>query len=332
MKISLNNVSLDIDLKNSQKFKNMEVIPIEALSAGKKEFITLKAGIQEGYVKISECESSTVNTVMAQNKSSTPLVLIDGEEVIGAMQNRIMNRSLIVPGNTTMPISVSCTEHGRWHTRGNSPKAREFSHSDFFADYETRHRKSETLYNNSDCQSEVWASISDLEIKNSYRSPTSALNDSYVHHRPRLNEYLKHFSMLYNQIGAIFIINGQIKGLELFYNPFLCSQYYDKILKSYIMNAITNYYSNCSSNSSNIDVGAFLADLSDSKLNHSPNQGLGQHIKFSNNHGTGSALINDGEFVHLNYFKTKYDVSYKKQRKNVRTFGSFDDLLSKMDE
>ena len=324
MKISLNNVSIEVDLKNSQKFKNMEVIPIEAASPGKKEFITLKAGIEEGEVKISECETSTVNTVMAQNMSSIPLVLIDGEEVIGAMQNRIMNRSLIVPGNTTMPISVSCTEHGRWHTHGNSPKAREFSGSDYFADYETRHRKSHKQYENMDCQSEVWNSISDLERSHSFHSPTSAMNDTYVQNKPMLNEYLNHFSMLYNQIGAIFVINGQIKGLELFYNPFVCSQYYDKILKSYIMNAISNY---SDSRSYNIDVNGFLMDLSDSKLNHSPNQGLGSHIKFSNNHGTGSALIYDGEFVHLNYFKTKHGV----RKSKVRTYHSMDDFLGGLD-
>lgn len=330
MNISLNNVSMEIDLKNSQKYKNMEVIPIESVRGGEHKFITLKAGIEEGIVKISECESSTVNTVMAHNMSSIPLVLIDGEEVLGAMQNRIMNRSLIVPANTTMPISVSCTEHGRWHTFGSSAKAREFSDSDNFADYETRHRKSARLFRNQDCQSEVWNSISDLEIKHSYSSPTSSLNDSYVHHRPRLNEYLKHFNMLYNQIGAIFIINGQIKGLELFYNPFICSQYYERILRSYIMNAISNYDS---SNCSSPDVEGFLRDLADSSLNHSPDQGLGHHVKFSNNHGTGSALIYDGEFIHLNYFKTKYGApkSTKWSRSNVRTYGSMSEFLNGLD-
>ncbi|MBR5502862.1 MAG: hypothetical protein IKV87_00195 [Methanobrevibacter sp.] len=321
MNISLNNVSANMDFANSQEHRNMEVIPIVSTNQNRHEFITLGSGIDEGIVKISECEISTVNTVMAQNMASIPLVLIDGDEITGAMQNRIMNRSLIVPPKTSMPISVSCTEHGRWHTRGNSPKAREFAHSDYAADYNTRSLKSRALFAKDSCQSEVWNSISDFERKHNYRSNTSALNDSYVRLRPRQNEYLRNFRMVENQIGLLVCINNQIKGLELFYNSFIYGQYHEKILRTYIMEAISTYES---PKFYNKDISKILSSLKDSKINNSPDEGMGKHFNFSNSCGTGSALVYEGDFVHLNFFISQEEA-------NVKRFKSMNDFLDDFD-
>lgn len=47
---------------------------------------------------------------MVTTNAVTPLLLIVGEEIIGAKQNRIINKSTIIPAKKTMKISVSCTE------------------------------------------------------------------------------------------------------------------------------------------------------------------------------------------------------------------------------
>ena len=115
MDIVIDGTNVSLELLDSQKFKNMEVIPVKINSNNPRDYLTLKRGIRAGFVEITECEVSTVGTVLARNNASIPLVLIDGDEIVGAKQNRIMNRSLIIPPKTTMSVSVSCTEQGRWH-------------------------------------------------------------------------------------------------------------------------------------------------------------------------------------------------------------------------
>lgn len=115
MNIVIDGMRVSLELLNAQRYRNMEVIPVRINRNGHNDYLTLKRGIRAGFVEITECEVSTVGTVLARNKANVPLVLIDGDEIVGAKQNRIMNRSLIVPPLTTMEVSVSCTEQGRWH-------------------------------------------------------------------------------------------------------------------------------------------------------------------------------------------------------------------------
>jgi hypothetical protein len=48
------------------------------------------------------------------NKSDRMLLILDGEGLVGAKQNRIVNTTILIAGNTTTVIPVSCVEQGRW--------------------------------------------------------------------------------------------------------------------------------------------------------------------------------------------------------------------------
>lgn len=49
-----------------------------------------------------------------RNRGLDPAFLLDGEELVGAKQNRILNLSILVPGQTSLEIPVSCVEQSRW--------------------------------------------------------------------------------------------------------------------------------------------------------------------------------------------------------------------------
>lgn len=49
-----------------------------------------------GLVEVKECETSTVNTLIVKNHEVTPLILIDGEEIVGGDQNRIVNSTILI--------------------------------------------------------------------------------------------------------------------------------------------------------------------------------------------------------------------------------------------
>ncbi len=366
MDIVIDGTNVSLELLDSQKFKNMEVIPVKINSNNPRDYLTLKRGIRAGFVEITECEVSTVGTVLARNNASIPLVLIDGDEIVGAKQNRIMNRSLIIPPKTTMSVSVSCTEQGRWHygrpginyrpindysnesgfdmndesydvnQDEHFNEYRNFDCSDFAADFSTRSNKSRALFEDRDCQSTVWNSINELENKTSYKSRTSALNDNYVHHRVKHNEYLRHFRIEYGQSGAIFIINGQIKGFELFPNPSIYQDYHEKILRSYIMEAVANLNSKSydgifySPRGLFDEIKDFLRELSFSDIRHSKNEGIGRHLKFSNSFGHGALLFDGNDLVHITYFN---DCRYSSRirRRSGRRYGSFRDFAENYD-
>lgn len=336
MNIVIDGINLSLELLESQRYKNMKVIPVRMNDVGNSEYLTLKRGINAGFVEVTECEVSTVGTVLARNNANVPLVLIDGDEIVGAKQNRIMNRSLIVPPKTTLPISVSCTEQGRWHYgrddvgggfeyefNDSRDSIEHFACSDIAADFSTRRYKSQDLFESGECQSTVWNSINDLERKTSFRSRTSALHDNFVNHRPMLDEYLKNFRLEYGQLGAIFIINGQIKGMELFANPSIYQDYHEKIFRSYIMEAITNHQ--FGSAFVEKDVREFLREISRSEFKRSEEKGIGRHLQFANCYGYGAALLNGHDLVHINYFHNGKSHSGIRRGKG-RRYSSFRDF------
>ena len=52
--------------------------------------------------------------------SADNLEYFDGEQLVGAKQNRILNTDVIVPAHSKLSIPVSCVEAGRWDGRRHS--------------------------------------------------------------------------------------------------------------------------------------------------------------------------------------------------------------------
>jgi hypothetical protein len=72
-----------------------------------------------GEARVTEVsEAGSVPFLQVANGADRPLLLLDGEELIGAEQNRILNTAVLVAAHTEVTIPVSCVEQGRWGYRG----------------------------------------------------------------------------------------------------------------------------------------------------------------------------------------------------------------------
>ena len=301
--IDIDGTKISFELLESQKYKNVEVIPINSDSFGTKDFITLKKGYEMNLVEIKELENSSVNCVLCKNDAVVPLLLIDSDEITGAMQNRIINDTLLVPAQSSLKIPVSCIEHGRWHYKGAGNEAKRFAPSSYSADFRTRGRKLRAGYENRHYQNEVWDSINELETRHLHRSPTSALHDSYENLKDKQNDYLNEFKIEEGQNGVIFIVNGELKGLELFYNHSIYKEYHEKLCRSYIIEAIVENKSE--DYVDRVELMRKLENISDSVSKSIKSIGLGDNLKFSNDFGSGSSLVYEDEMIHMTFVKAE---------------------------
>ena len=53
---------------------------------------------------------------MVVNPTDVAVLLYEGEEVLGAQQNRTFDVSVLVPAGASVRVPVSCVEHGRWES------------------------------------------------------------------------------------------------------------------------------------------------------------------------------------------------------------------------
>ena len=95
----------------------LAVIPLLAPNLDDPDWLTLEeAGERARITEVSEAGS--VPFLKVANWADQPLLLLDGEELIGAKQNRILNTTVLVAAHTEVTITVSCVEQGRWGYRG----------------------------------------------------------------------------------------------------------------------------------------------------------------------------------------------------------------------
>ena len=89
------------------------VIPLLAHGAPDPGWLTLaEAGDAVAIEEVSE--AGAVPTLRLTSTAERPVLLLDGEELIGAKQNRVLNTTVLVAAHGRLTIPVSCVEQGRW--------------------------------------------------------------------------------------------------------------------------------------------------------------------------------------------------------------------------
>src|SRR5205823_3796185 len=86
-------------------------------------------------------EHGDVNEVLVCNASKLPLLLYEGELILGARQNRTIDAPVLVPKGVELHVSVSCVEQGRWE---DGKRAARFSPAAYTVDPELRRTKRAT--------------------------------------------------------------------------------------------------------------------------------------------------------------------------------------------
>jgi len=204
-------------------------------------YLTLDEALSEGWARITEIgEAGRVPELRFLNQADRPVFVLDGEELLGAKQNRVVNLSILVPAECTLTIPVSCVEAGRWHARsrafasaprtqyarGRAAKMRQVTASMLSVGARV-----------SD-QSAVWADIADKSARLQAQSPTSAMEAMFERYGEPIEAFVEGLTPVAGQVGALFAIGGRIAGLDLFDSAPLLRKLLPKIVRSYALDAL----------------------------------------------------------------------------------------------
>ena len=296
-----------IELLEPQVHENLAVIPLKS-ERTYIDILTLKKGFELGLAEVKECETSQVNTLLVENRAVTPLILIDCEEVVGGDQNRIVNATILIDAKSEMKIPVSCTEKGRWAYKS------EFKQSAYIANYKTRRAKEYASRSSHSYQDVIWSSIHQLESENEFASPTSAMEESYENLKRKHNQIIEEFDIIPGQNGILVIVDGEIKGFELFLNPEIYKEFHEKILKSYLIDSkIEN-----KTFTINIDAAQAVIDNAfNSTFEEKKNNGVEEAFEFENDEGLGTLYTYKDHIIHLSYFKKLNDIIWNEIDENI---------------
>src|SRR5215470_8607344 len=92
----------------AQSHENLTLIPLLASADAGVDYISLDDALKSGAVDISEVsENGSVQNIRVTNRSRSKVLILDGEELVGAKQNRISNASFVIPEMSEKVIPVS---------------------------------------------------------------------------------------------------------------------------------------------------------------------------------------------------------------------------------
>jgi len=224
-----------------QIYKNIAIVPLIAPADGAFLYNTLGEALADSNLAVTEVSTSgSVPELMVKNRGDRPVLLVDGEELAGAKQNRVLNTSILIKETCEIKIPVSCTEQGRWAY--SSPI---FSESGHILAHKIRSKKSHSVHqflesfgkHQSD-QGEVWREIQGLHAKAGSHSPTAAMSDVYKAREESLRQCDEIFKAVPNQVGILVFIGGVPAGADLVSLTSAYAKLHPKLVRSYTLEGL----------------------------------------------------------------------------------------------
>ncbi|MEE4279106.1 MAG: DUF6569 family protein [Halieaceae bacterium] len=289
-----------------QTHRNLSLFPLLGDGIAEPGYVLLDAALAQGCARVTEVsEAGSVPELGLDNGCDLPVLLLDGEELIGAKQNRILNLSVLAPAGKRIVIPVSCVEAGRWHAESAAFRSAGRAH---YAGGRARKaaQVSESLRNygsrRSD-QSAVWADISAKSARMDAASPTGAAAALYDTHRASLDEYLSAFAPVPAQLGALFTLNGQVLGLDLFDSAQTLTALLPKLVESSALDAVDAGQAD-GATGDRAAAQRFLDMVAAAQLQRFPAIGEGEDLRLVSPAVAGGALMAEARLVHLCAFAT----------------------------
>jgi hypothetical protein len=288
-----------------QTHKNLALYPLLSTFAVGLDYLLLDEALSQNMIEVVEVsEGGSVPQLKVVNKSVKMVLILDGEELVGAKQNRIVNTTILVDRNTTLVIPVSCVEHGRWSYNTSKFHSQNRMMSSNLRNIKCEHVNysvRSTGEFRSD-QGAIWEEIADKATRMEAPSPSGAMAAIYDKERPSLDEYIRDFHLIDSQVGAIFMINGHVAGMDAFGRSETFTKVFKKLLESYALDAIDWYEEGKEYKALKSEVTKFrkAADAADAE--GQPGVGLGSDFRIESKKVTGFALSVNDQVLHLSVF------------------------------
>ena len=263
-------------------------------------FISFAEAAAAGATVRELAEGASVNDLVVHNPLDVGVLLYEGEEVLGAQQNRTFDVTVLVPARSELRVPVSCVEHGRW----DGSRAHEaFQPSPQTADPELRRRKNVAARHAASHGAEaradqgaVWSYIADKAEEVAACAPTSAMHDVFGAREDALGKAAAGVTRRPGQLGALACAGatpivcdwvGRAEAFAALHGP---------LVRGYALDAVA---ATAGSAPTVEQAEQWLELLTHTQASERPTPGVGSALHFVNALVEGTALAHDGELLQL---------------------------------
>jgi hypothetical protein len=273
------------------------------------KYVSYAEGASRG-VAISELPGgASVNDVLVHNPLDVGVLLYEGEEILGAQQDRTVDAAVLVGAGVKLQVPVSCVERGRWD---GSRHDEAFAASPRTAFPDLRARKNRRMRERLAAglaaradQGEVWEAVDHKLDAHAAPSSTRAMGDVFADRRDRLGELQSGIDRHDGQVGMIATIGGQFVVLDYVSRPDVFAALFGPLVQGYALDALDRETAAAAAAPTARDAMAFLSDALTAPVRVGATAGIGQSVHFASGRTAGTGLTTEGELVQLSVYDTR---------------------------
>ena len=126
----------ELRVGRKEYFNNLALFPLLSNKTVDAEYLTLDAAVAAKQVRIAKVSADgDVDALKIINRSPLPVLIVDGEELLGSKQGQVANSTVLVPPLQTIILPVCCVNQKSQRMAVSSPTS---SISDIVAEHAFR--------------------------------------------------------------------------------------------------------------------------------------------------------------------------------------------------
>jgi hypothetical protein len=282
----------------------LHIFPLQGNAREEGDIWLLEDALWAGTLRIEELhEAGSVPDLRVVNEGALRVLILEGDELIGAGQNRVANSSVLVAAGSELVLPVSCVERGRW-----SYRSRAFAPATDGPQLALRRFTSGSVHDSlrrgrghrSD-ERGVWREASLAARLYRVASPAQALQDSRSHLSGRLDAFGKlERELPEGTSGVVVAIGERLALLEVLAGPYTFSRVFRKLLSGYAFESVglDRPYGTPDIPT----VRSFIEAAAEAAHEEHQAVGLGKDVRFEGGGISGYALIGDAGVLHAAAF------------------------------
>ena len=295
---------------------NMQVFALRHQMPPALDYLTLERALKAEDGKHFSVEEvspeGSVTELKVINRLKSPVLLVEGEILMGAKQNRTVHTTILVNKKSKITIPVGCVEAGRWSRQPMGA----FGLSDLYSHANLRYMKLRHVSGSRAAAGEgarqdlreaypvdqagVWEEVACFSDSGQTPSATCSAEEVYRKFRGKSTNWHE-FSYPRDSSGIAVVIDGRLIGVECFDRPDTLEKMFPRLIQSYISEAMMR--ESCreeilEKKVESAEVASLLRDVAKAKVASAPGVGLGEDLRAQGEDWSAAVLTCQGSGLH----------------------------------
>lgn len=283
---------------------SLSVFPLSWPNPKSPPYSLLTPAIDSGRALVEEVnEDGDVPNLSVVNNGDLPILIPEGEILVGAKQNRVVNVTVLVAAHRRFTLPVSCVERGRWkyrsrHFRGEYAAPPSLRSKKIRGVQRSRNLSGEARSD----QGEVWEDVDACLCSTGTASATDSLTDGFTAAKERLRECRERFELPESTAGILVARRGKVVGMDLFDCPETFGELKQRLLDAYLLDVLGDRRR--ARKAKPEQAQEFIGRIASAARPRIPALGLGEELDIAGDGTVGGALLFADRICHLAAFAT----------------------------